>query len=141
MFNLDEVEIRRMLSSEAEIVAEVDSYAYQNDPIVVAIYQSNSEEVRKKREEGLISMYTNSPQETFVAVYKEKIIGLIRSFPCTGVFKDLSYSEGEYEHFTNSKLEDLAPEQRRKWWYMTMKINDLKTPHTHVGPFAVLSDY
>jgi len=45
---LDDIEIRKMHASEAEKVAEVDSYAYQNDPITVAIYQSNSEEARKR---------------------------------------------------------------------------------------------
>ena len=49
-----DIEIRRMLSSEAEAVAEVDSYAYQNDPIVVAINQSNSEETRKERLNSLV---------------------------------------------------------------------------------------
>ena len=34
---LDAIEIRKMYPSEAEKVAEVDSYAYQNDPIPVAI--------------------------------------------------------------------------------------------------------
>ena len=141
MFNLEEVKIRRMLPSEAETVAEVDSYAYQNDPIFIAIFQSNTEEKRKKRETNLVRMYTNNPQDTFVALHDGKIVGLIRSFPCTGVFKDLSYSEGEYEQIIGNKIENLTQEQRRKWWLMTMKKHDLRTPHTHVGPFAVLPDY
>jgi len=135
------IEIRRMLPSEAEIVAEVDSYAYQNDPMAVAIQQSNSEETRKKREKNLIRMYSNKPQETFVAVLEGKIIGFIRSFPCTGLFKDLSYSEGEYEYITNHEIEELSIEQRRKWWLMTMKKHDLDTPHSHVGPFGVLPEF
>jgi GNAT superfamily N-acetyltransferase len=138
---MDDIEIRRMLPSEAEIVAEVDSYAYQNDPIVVAINQSNSEETRKKREKQLIDMYTKNPQETFVAVHKGKIIGFIRSFPCTGLFKNLSYSEGEYEYITGHEIEDLSFEQRRKWWLMTMKSHDLDTLHSHVGPYAVLPEF
>jgi predicted N-acetyltransferase YhbS len=141
MFDLDKVEIRRMVPSEAEIVAKVDSYAYQNDPIFVSIYQSNTEETRKKRETNLVRMYTNNPQDTFVALIEDKIVGLIRSFPCTGLFKDLSYSEGEYEHIIRNKIENLTQEQRRKWWLMTMKKHDLQILHTHVGPFAVLPNY
>ena len=136
-----DVEIRRMLPSEAERVAEVDSYAYQNDPIVVAINQSNSEDTRMKREASLIGMYTSNPQETFVAIHEGKIIGFIRSFPCTGLFKDLSYSEGEYEYITSHEIEELTMEQRRKWWLMTMKKHDLDTPHSHVGPFRVLPEF
>ena len=136
-----DIEIRRMLPSEAEKVAEVDSYAYQNDPIVVAIHQSNNEEARMKREKDLIGMYTKNPQETFVAVHEGEIIGLIRSFPCTGIMKGLSYTEGEYEYITSHKIEDLSVEQRQKWWLMTMKSHDLDAPHSHVGPFAGLPDY
>ena len=138
---MDDIEIRRMLPSEAEIVAEVDSYAYQNDPMTVAIHQSNSEETRKKRENSLIRMYNNNPQEIFVAIHEEKIIGFIRSFPCTGLFKDLSYSEGEHEYITSHEIEELSIEQRRKWWLMTMKRHDLDTPHSHVGPFGVLPEF
>lgn len=130
-----------MLPSEAERVAEVDSYAYQNDPITVAISQSNSEEARKNREAGLVGMYTNNPRETFVAVLEGEIVGFIRSFPCTGLFKDLSYSEGEYEHITSHEMGELTTEQRRKWWLMTMKKHDLDTPHSHVGPFGVLPEF
>ena len=138
---MNDIEIRRMLPSEAEIVAEVDSYAYQNDPMTVAIHQSNSEETRKKRENSLIRMYNNNPQETFVAIHEEKIIGFIRSFPCTGLFKDLSYSAGEHEYITSHEIEELSIEQRRKWWLMTMKRHDLDTPHSHVGPFGVLPEF
>lgn len=138
---MDDIKIRRMLPSEAEKIAEVDSYAYQNDPITVAIYQSNSEETRKDRMKNLIGMYSNNPQETFVALHNGIIIGFIRSFPCTGLFKDLSYSEGEYEYITSHKIEDLSFEQRRKWWLMTMKSHDLDIPHSHVGPFAVLPEF
>ena len=138
---LDDIEIRKMHPSEAEKVAEVDSYAYQNDPIPLVIYQSNSEEARKTREKNLIGMYTNNPQETYVALLQYKVIGLIRSFPCTGLFKQLEYAEGEHEHILNNKIEELTQEQRQKWWYMTMKKHDLQTPHSHVGPFAVLPEY
>ena len=138
---LDDIEIRKMHASEAEKVAEVDSYAYQNDPITVAIYQFNSEEARKTREKNLIGMYTNNPQETYVALLQYKIIGLIRSFPCTGLFKQLEYAEGELEHFLNNKIEELTKEQRHKWWLLTMKKHDLQIPHSHVGPFAVLPEY
>lgn len=138
---MDDIKIRRMLPSEAEKIAEVDSYAYQNDPITVAIYQSNSEETRKDRMKNLIGMYSNNPQETFVALHNGIIIGFIRSFPCTVLFKDLSYSEGEYEYITSHKIEDLSFEQRRKWWLMTMKSHDLDIPHSHVGPFAVLPEF
>ena len=136
-----DIEIRRMLSSEAETVAEVDSYAYQNDPIVVAINQSNSEETRKERMNSLVRMYTNNPRETFVAIHEGRIIGYIRSFPCTGLFEGLSYSEGEYEYITSHEIEELSVEQRRKWWLMTMKRHDLDTPHSHVGPFGVLPEF
>ena len=138
---MDDIKIRRMLPSEAEKVAEVDSYVYQNDPMTVAIHQSNSEETRKKRENSLIRMYSNNPKETFVAVYEGKIIGFIRSFPCIGLFKDLFYLEGEYEYIMSHKIEDLSFEQRRKWWLMTMKIHDLDIPHSHVGPFGVLPQF
>ena len=138
---MDDIKIRRMLPSEAEKVAEVDSYAYQNDPMTVAIHQSSSEETRKKRENSLIRMYSNNPRETFVAVYEGKIIGFIRSFPCIGLFKDLFYLEGEYEYIMSHKIEDLSFEQRRKWWLMTMKSHDLDVPHSHVGPFAVLPEF
>jgi GNAT superfamily N-acetyltransferase len=86
-------------------------------------------------------MYTNNPQDTFVAVHEGKIIGFIRSFPCTGLFKDLSYSEGEHEYIKSHEIEELTMEQRRKWWLMTMKKHDLDTPHNHVGPFGVLPEF
>jgi GNAT superfamily N-acetyltransferase len=139
--DLGDIEIRRMKPSEAEAVARVDSYAYQNDPLTVALQQSNSEKARQTREKNLIQMYTNNPQETFVALHNGEIIGFIRSFPCTGLFKDLSYSEGEYEHIISSEIWELSMEQRRKWWLMAMKEHDLQTPHSHVGPFGVLPEY
>jgi GNAT superfamily N-acetyltransferase len=138
---MDDIDIRRMQPSEAERVAEVNSYAYQNDPITVAIHQSNSDETRKDRKRNLIKMYSNNPQETFVALHDGVIIGFIRSFPCTGLFKDISYSEGEYEHITSHRIEDLSMEQRRKWWLMTMKSHDLEFLHSHVGPFGVLPEF
>ncbi len=138
---MDGIEIRRMLPSEAEKVAKVNSYAYQNDPIVVAINQSNSEETRKKQERQLTGMYTNNPQETFVAIHEGKIIGFIRSFPCTGLFRDVSYSEGEYKYITSHEIEELSVEQRRKWWLMSMKEHDLDSPHSHVGPFGVIPEF
>jgi len=133
--------IRRMLPTEVEKVAEVDSYAYQNEPVPVALYQSNSEEARKKREKYLIKLYTNKPHETYVAFHEDKIIGLTRSCPCTGIFRQIEYLEGEEELILNSRIEDLTFEQRQKWWYMTMKKHDLQIPHSHVGPFAVLPKY
>ena len=139
--NLDDIVIRKMLPTEVEIVAKVDSIAYQNDPIIVAIHQSNSEEARMKREKNLIGMYTNNPQETYVASHNDKIVGLIRSFPCLGLFKQLEYADGEHEHILQNRIEDLTHEQRQKWWLMTMKKHDLQVPHSHVGPFAVLPEY
>lgn len=139
--SLDFVEIRRMLPSEAEEVAKVDSYAYQNDPLTVALQQSNSEKARRNREQNLINFYTNNPQETFIAVHKDRIVGFIRSFPCSGLFKNLSYEEGEHENIISKQVWELSPETRRKWWLMTMKKHDLQTPHSHVGPFAVLPEY
>jgi len=136
-----DVEIRRMKPSEAESIAKVDSYAYQNDPLTVALLQSNSEKARQSREQRLIQMYTNNPQETFVAVHEDRIIGFIRSFPCTGLFKDLSYGEGEYDQITRKQVWELPADLRRKWWLLTMKKHDLQTPHSHVGPFAVLPEY
>ncbi len=44
-------------------------------------------------------------------------------------------------HILNNKIEDLTHDQRQKWWLMTMKKHDLQTPHSHVGPFAVLPEY
>jgi len=139
--NLDDVEIRRMKSSEAEVTATVESYAYQNVPINVAIYQSNSEEARKHRENLRVGMFTNNPQETFVALNNEKIVGFFRSFPCTGMLKDLYYSPGEYEYISSNRIEELSFEQRRKWQFMCFKEHDLDTPHSHVGPFGVLPEY
>ncbi|MBD3206593.1 GNAT family N-acetyltransferase [Candidatus Bathyarchaeota archaeon] len=136
-----DLEIRRMKPSEAITVAKVDSYAYQNDPLTVALIQSNSEKARQTREQGLIQMYTINPQETYVAVHGDRIIGFIRSFPCTGLFKELAYDEGEYEQVTSKQVWELPADLRRKWWLMTMKKHDLQTPHSHVGPFGVLPEY
>jgi GNAT superfamily N-acetyltransferase len=139
--SLDSVEIRRMLPSQAEEVAKVDSYAYQNDPLTVALQQSNSEKSRRNREQNQINFYTNNPQETFVAIHKNRIVGFIRSFSCSGLFKNLSYEEGEYDIIISKQVWELSLEQRRKWWLMTMKKHDLRTLHSHVGPFAVLPEY
>jgi GNAT superfamily N-acetyltransferase len=86
-------------------------------------------------------MYTNNPQETYVAVDEDSIIGFIRSFPCTSLFKELAYDEGEYEQVTSKQVWELPADLRRKWWLMTMKKHDLQTPHSHVGPFGVLPEY
>jgi predicted N-acetyltransferase YhbS len=138
---LDNIKIRRMKPSETEITAKVESYAYQNVPINVAIYQSNSEEARKHREKLRVGMFTNNPQKTFVALHNGEIIGFIRSFPCTGVLKNLNYSPGEYEYITSHRIEELSFEQRRKWQFMCIKEHDLDTFHSHVGPFGVLPEY
>ncbi len=138
---LDEIHIRKMEPSEAEKVAKVDSYAYQNDPITVTIFQSNKEEARQKRETNLIGMYTNNPQETYIALDQDRIIGLIRSFPCTGLFKQMEYKDDEQEQILSKDISDLSFELRQKWWLMTMKKHDLQVPHSHVGPFAVLPEY
>jgi hypothetical protein len=47
-----DLEIRRMKPSEAITVAKVDSYAYQNDPLTVALIQSNSEKQDKPENKG-----------------------------------------------------------------------------------------
>jgi len=86
-------------------------------------------------------MFTNNPQETFVAIHNNQIIGFIRSFPCTGMFKDLNYAPGEYEYITSHKVEELSFEQRRKWQFMCFKMHDLETFHSHVGPFGILPEY
>ena len=136
-----DIEIRKMLHSEAELVAKINSITYQNDPLTVALLQSNSEKTRQTQEQNLLQMYTNNPQETFVAIHDGRIIGFIRSFPCSGLFKNLSYSEGEYEEVIKNNIWELSVEQRRKWWFMTMMKHDLDTTHSHVGPFGVLPEF
>jgi predicted N-acetyltransferase YhbS len=139
---MNALEIRIMHPSEAKQVALVNSIAYQNDPPMVAIHQSQGEELRKRLEKTLIDMYTNTPQETFIAIKKDRIIGSIRSQLCTGqYYSGHSYSEGEYDHIITNKLEELSFEQRMKWWIKTCESHDITIPHSHVGPFAVLPEF
>jgi hypothetical protein len=58
------IEIRRMQSSEVEVVAELDSYAYLNNPGAMFLYGGNGEKERKIQEKSRIALYSNNPQET-----------------------------------------------------------------------------
>ena len=136
---MDDVEIRRMQSDEAKQVAYVNSIAFQSNPMFETIYQSISEELGKIIEKDFIEMYVDWPQETFVAVHEGRVIGSLRSTPCTGNYHSGdSYSEGEYEYIINHKIEELSIEQRWKWCNMTCGSHDIDIPHSHVGPGAVL---
>ena len=137
-----EIEIRRMQPSEVEAVADVDSYAYLSNPRPVAIYQGNSETERKIRRKTLIEMYTNNPQKTYIAKHEEKIVGFIRSSPCSGnLFSAFPFSLEEHNYFISQKIEHLSLEERQKWWLMTWEKHDPAIPHSHLGPFGVLPEF
>jgi predicted N-acetyltransferase YhbS len=134
-----EIEIRRMQPSDVGVVAELDSYAYLNNPGAIFLYGGNGEKERKLQEKSRIALYTNNPQETYVAVHKGKIVGVIRSVPCSGedFFPSFPFSKEEHDFFASKKIEQLSFEERLKWWMMTWKKHDPATPHSHVGPVAV----
>ncbi len=135
---MDDVEIRRMQPGEALQVAYVNSIAFQSNPMFETIYQSNYEELRKIIEKDFIEMYVDWPHETFVAVSKGRVIGSIRSYPCTGDYHSGdSYSEGEYEYIISHKIEDLSIQQRWKWCNKTCESHDIDISHSHLGPIVV----
>jgi predicted N-acetyltransferase YhbS len=133
------IEIRRMLPSDVEVVAELDSYAYLNNPGAIFLYGGNSEKERKLQEKARIALYTNNPQETYVAVRGGNIVGVIRSVPCSGedFLPNFPLSKEEYTKLASKKTEQLSFEERYKWWMMTWKKHDPTTAHSHVGPVAV----
>ena len=109
---MDEIEIRRMQPSDVGAVAEVESYAYLNGPVAVAVYGGNGEKERKVLEKTRIDLYSNNPQETYVAVDKGKIVGGIRSFPCSGdCFSSFPFSKEEHDYFASQKIEQLSYEE------------------------------
>jgi ribosomal protein S18 acetylase RimI-like enzyme len=138
-----EIEIRRMQPLDVGVVAELDSYAYLNNPGAIFLYGGNGETERKLQEKSRIKLYTNNPQETFVAVHEGKIVGVIRSVPCSGedFLPNFSLSKEEYTRIASLKVEYLSFEERYKWWMMTWKKHDPATPHSHVGPVAISPEF
>ena len=139
---MNEIEIRRMQPSDVQEVAEVDSYAYLNNPGTLIMYGGNSEKERKLLEKAKIKLYTNNPQDTYIALNKGKIVGLLRSAPCTGdMFSSTPFSMEEHTYFSSKKIEQLSFEERVKWWRMTWQRRDPVSPHSHMGPWAVSPEF
>ena len=139
---MNEIEIRRMQPSDVEVVAEVDSFAYLNNPGTHIMYGGNGEKERKLLEKAKIKFYTNNPQDTYVAINEEKIVGVLRSAPCTGdMFSSTPFSNEEYTYFSSKKIEQLSFEERVKWWRMTWQKHDPVIPHSHMGPIAVSPEF
>ena len=137
-----EITIRRMQPSDVEAGAEIDSYAYLSNPGAIFLYGGNGEKERKIQEKSRIALYTNNPRETYVAVHKGKIVGVIRSAPCSGdFFSRFPYSEEEHTNFASQKIEQLSFEERLKWWMMTWEKHDPATPHSHLGPIATSPEF
>ena len=139
---MDHLEIRRIMSSEAEQVAYVTSLAFYNHPVYKAIYQTKDEELRQIIKEDYIDCYANYPWETFIAVLNGKIVGSIRSGFCTGKWHSgHSCSEEEYDYIVKQTNDDLSLEQRWKWLQKTSEIYDITTPHSHMGPLAIIPEH
>jgi predicted N-acetyltransferase YhbS len=137
---MEDFEIRRMHSSEAKHLEYVTSAAFQSNPMCETLYQTTGEDLCKMLEKDMFGgMYTEDPQETFVALHNGKVVGCIRSRLCSGDhYSWHSCSDEEYDYIVNQKIEDLSIEQRFKWLGKTCKGYDPAGLHSHMGPIAVL---
>jgi ribosomal protein S18 acetylase RimI-like enzyme len=131
-----------MKQSEAETVEEIMSYAYLDNPSHVAIFQGKSETERRIQEEIFKNLFNNNPQETYIAKHKGQILGFIRSQNCTGISASKTpFVKEEFDRFTNTKIERLTLDERRKCRRMVWGKHHPLTLHSHLGPFGVLPDF
>ena len=131
-----------MHSSEAEHLDHITSIAFQNNLMLQTIYEKTGKELVNIIEKDLFGgMFSEVPHETFVAVINGKVIGCIRSGTCSGFWHSgHSCSDEEYDYIVNQKIEELSIGQRWKWLEKTCEGNDLDTPHSHLGPIALLPE-
>ena len=127
-----------MQPNNIEVTAEVVSHAMLENPIHVAVFQGRGETERLTQEEMWRNVFTNNPQDTYLAIYDGRIIGAIRSFNCgSDVRPRPPFSPEEHEYFSSKKLKDLSLDERKKWWMMIWGRHDPAIFHNHVGPFGV----
>jgi len=129
-----------MKPHEAEHLDQITSIAFQDNPMMKTIYQTDGTELLKNLENFFRGLFTDMPLETYVAELDGKVIGYIRSGPCTGDWNGRTCSEKEYDYIIKQKIEDLSIEQRWKWVNKISDMNDLSSPHSHVGPIIVLPE-
>lgn len=131
-----------MQPPDIEVVAEVVSHAMLENPIHVAVFQGRGKTERLAQEEMWRNLFTNNPQETYLAINNGRIIGAIRSYNCS---LDLQtrppFSSEEHDYFSSKNLIDLSLDERKKWWSMIWGKHDPATLHSHVGPFGVLPGF
>jgi ribosomal protein S18 acetylase RimI-like enzyme len=132
-----------MKSSEAKHIEQLTCVAFQNNPMMETIYDTTGKELAVFIEKDLFGgMFSEVPLETFVAELDGRVIGYIRSGSCNGDWHSGNpCTEEEYKHIVNQKVEDLSIAQRWDWLNMANEEHDLTSPHSHMGPIAVLPEF
>jgi GNAT superfamily N-acetyltransferase len=131
-----------MQPTDIEVTVKVVSHAMLENPIHIAVFQGTGETERLAQEEMWRNVFTNNPQNTYLAINNGQIIGAIRSFNCSSNIRPRPpFSPTEHDYFSSKNLSDLSLDERRRWWSMIWGKHDPVSLHSHVGPFGILPGF
>jgi ribosomal protein S18 acetylase RimI-like enzyme len=118
-----------MEKGDIEKSARVLSISMLDNPMNVAVFQNSNENSRIEIENNFIKLLSEKPGIVFIAKEKQKIIGIMRMYSCSG--KDAVNDK------TESKDENNI-DWRREVWLNEWARQDPKDQHWHLGPIGVL---
>ncbi len=108
------------------------SLAMQNNPINLAVFQGEGENIRKGIEKDFIGMFSDMPGIVFTGKVKGQIVGIMRMRSC----------DGRKEINQRSDTDEPGEIGRRKSvWLNEWASHDPLDPHWHLGPIGVLPGY
>ncbi len=118
-----------MEKGDIENSARVLSIAMLDNPMHVAVFQNTNENSRIEIENNFIQLLNEKPGIVFIVKDKQKIIGVMRMYSCSG--KEAMNGK--------IKLKDEGDiDSRREVWLNEWARRDLKDQHWHLGPIGVL---
>ncbi|NIS79821.1 MAG: GNAT family N-acetyltransferase [Anaerolineales bacterium] len=132
------IEIQVMKPAEMEEAATVLSHAMLRNPIHVAVYQGESEAVRRQIEERFMTMLKDRTGEVFLAKQGAQIIGICRSYVCHG---GRSISKEVEDLIAANEPELSSFQDRDDLWRGLWASRDPAEKHSHLGPIGVLPDF
>lgn len=121
-----------MENNDIQESAKVLSLAMLNNPLHLAVFQSNGENERLEIEKMFFELLTKLPGIVFVAKEHQKIVGVMRMKSCVGR-EVLDQS---------NKFKDEKDTRGRKWiWHKEWATYDPVEQHWHLGPIGVLPSH
>ena len=126
---MSNIVISFMEKGDIEKSARVLSISMLDNPMHVAVFKNSNENSRIEIENNFIKLLSEKPGIVFIAKEKQKIIGIMRMYSCSG--KDAVNDK------TESKDENNI-DWRREVWLNEWARQDPKDQHWHLGPIGVL---